>query len=100
MLVLTRRTNQSVVIGGNIVVRVLQVQRDQVRLGIEAPREIQVHREEVFLALEEANRRAAAISPQLEDALGPLAREKAPGAEQPGAGTEEDQETATAPERE
>lgn len=73
MLVLTRRPNQSVVIGGTVVVRVLQVQRDQVRLGIEAPREIQVHREEVFEALQEANRQAAASSPAaLTDALAAL----------------------------
>ncbi len=85
MLVLTRRTNQSVVIGGNIIVRVLQVQRDQVRLGIEAPREIQVHREEVFRALEEANRQAANIPPRLDPVLGPVARTGAdPEAEDDG----------------
>lgn len=73
MLVLTRRANQSVVIGGTVVVRVLQVQRDQVRLGIDAPREIQVHREEVFEALQEANRQAAASSTvALTDALAAL----------------------------
>ncbi|MDA8392757.1 MAG: carbon storage regulator CsrA [Actinomycetota bacterium] len=73
MLVLTRRANQSVVIGGTVVVRVLQVQRDQVRLGIEAPREIQVHREEVFKALQEANQQAAASSTAaLTDALAAL----------------------------
>lgn len=73
MLVLTRRANQSVVIGGTVVVRVLQVQRDQVRLGIEAPREIQVHREEVFKALQEANQQAAASSAAaLTDALAAL----------------------------
>lgn len=60
MLVLTRKANQSVVIGGSIVVRVLHVTRDQVRLGIDAPPEVQVHREEVFLALQQANRDAAA----------------------------------------
>ena len=51
MLVLTRRTNQSIMIGRDVVVTVLEVRGEQVRLGIEAPREVDVHREEVFDAL-------------------------------------------------
>ncbi|HEX5615888.1 MAG TPA: carbon storage regulator CsrA [Acidimicrobiia bacterium] len=58
MLVLTRRANQSIVIGNDVVVTVLEVRGDQVRLGITAPRSIDVHREEVFKALQEANRDA------------------------------------------
>ena len=49
MLVLTRRVNERIVIGENIVVTVLEVHGDQVRLGIDAPREIKVFREEVIL---------------------------------------------------
>ena len=48
MLVLTRRKNQSIVIGDEIVVTVLEVKGDQIRLGITAPREIQVYREELL----------------------------------------------------
>ena len=48
MLVLTRHVHQSIVIGHDVVVTVLEVRGDQVRLGITAPKEIQVHREEVF----------------------------------------------------
>lgn len=51
MLVLTRRANQSIMIGDDVVVTVLEVRGDQVRLGIVAPREVDVHREEVFRAL-------------------------------------------------
>lgn len=51
MLVLTRRTNQSIMIGHDVVVTVLEVRGEQVRLGIQAPREVDVHREEVFEAL-------------------------------------------------
>lgn len=58
MLVLTRRANQSIVIGDEVVVTVLEVRGDQVRLGITAPRSIDVHREEVYKALQEANREA------------------------------------------
>ena len=48
MLVLTRRKNQSIVIGDDIVVTVLEVKGDQIRLGITAPRDIQVYREELL----------------------------------------------------
>ena len=58
MLVLTRRADQSIMIGHDVVVTVLEVRGDQVRLGIRAPREVDVHREEVFAALQSANRAA------------------------------------------
>lgn len=61
MLVLTRQADQSVMIGNDIVVTVLEIRGDQVRLGIRAPRSIGVHREEVFAQLEEANRGAARV---------------------------------------
>ncbi len=59
MLVLTRRANQSIVIGKDIVITILDVHRDQVRIGIKAPRDVDVHRLEVFEALEKANQEAA-----------------------------------------
>src|SRR5437660_11835345 len=59
VLVLTRRANQSIMIGHEVVVTVLEVRGDQVRLGIRAPRSIDVHREEVYLELTKANRLAA-----------------------------------------
>ena len=51
MLVLTRHANQSIMIGEDVVVTVLEIRGDQVRLGIRAPRSVDVHREEVFVAL-------------------------------------------------
>ncbi len=60
--------------------RVLQVSRDQVRLGIEAPSDIEVHREEVYLALKEANE-AASMGTEL-SALGQVLKEDSPGATQ------------------
>jgi len=59
VLVLTRKTDESVVIGDNIVVSVLEVRGDVVRLGIEAPRDVAVHRREIFDELQRANREAA-----------------------------------------
>ena len=58
MLVLTRRKNQSIVIGDGIVVTVLEVKGDQIRLGITAPRDVQVYREELLAALTDANKSA------------------------------------------
>lgn len=55
MLVLTRRKNQSIVIGDGIVVTVLEVKGDQIRLGITAPRDVQVYRSELLEAIEAAN---------------------------------------------
>lgn len=48
MLILTRRINETVMINDNIKVTVLEVSGQQVRLGFEAPKEVTVHREEVF----------------------------------------------------
>ncbi len=51
MLVLTRKTNQSIMIGDEIEVSVLAVARDKIRLGITAPREVPVFRKEVYLSI-------------------------------------------------
>ena len=59
MLVLTRRKNQSIVIGDGIIVTVLEVKGEQIRLGITAPRDVQVYREELLAALTDANKSAA-----------------------------------------
>jgi carbon storage regulator len=59
VLVLSRRTNQSVIIGHDVVVTVLEVRGDVVRLGISAPRDVSVHREEVFEELKKSNQAAA-----------------------------------------
>lgn len=62
MLVLSRRTGESIVIGSDIVVTVLDVKGDQVRIGIAAPREVRVHREELVRQLEAENTGAAGSS--------------------------------------
>ena len=69
VLVLTRRANQSIMIGHEIVVTVLEVRGDQVRLGIKAPRSIDVHREEIFAQLQQANRDAVKPSRHALDSL-------------------------------
>lgn len=59
MLVITRKTDQSIIINGNIEVVVTGMTKDGVRLGIIAPKEVQVHRREVFEAMAAANRAAS-----------------------------------------
>lgn len=72
MLVLTRRSQQSIMIGKDVVITVLEVRGDQVRIGVSAPRDVAVHREEVFLELQETNRAAASPSTDAVTALGRL----------------------------
>lgn len=72
MLVLSRRKGESIIIGNDIVVTVLEVRPDQVRLGIDAPRSVSVHREEIYLEVMREN--AAAVASADRDA--PLLRRK------------------------
>ncbi len=60
MLVLSRRPQQSLLIGHDVVITVLEVNGDTVRIGISAPPEVQIHREEVYRDLQRSNREAAA----------------------------------------
>ncbi len=66
MLVLTRRAGESIVIGDEVHVVVLEVRGDTVRLGIEAPRSVQVHRAEVYAEVQAANAAAAGVVDNLE----------------------------------
>lgn len=59
MLVLTRKKDQTIVINDNIEITVLDIQGDQVRIGINAPRNVSIHRKEVYLEIQEENRKAA-----------------------------------------
>jgi carbon storage regulator len=71
MLVLSRRVGESIVIGDDVVVTVLEVRGDVVRVGVDAPRHVQVRRQELLEALEETNRAAASPAP---DAVAKLSR--------------------------
>ncbi len=64
MLVLSRKVGESIVIGDDVVVTILEIRGDLIRVGIDAPRHIKVHRREVFEAIEAANREA--VAPTLE----------------------------------
>jgi carbon storage regulator len=68
VLVLSRNPGQSLMIGHDVVVTVLEVRGDVVRIGVSAPREVDVHREEVYRELQETNR-AAALSQDAGESL-------------------------------
>jgi carbon storage regulator len=70
MLVLTRKSNQSIMIGDNIEVSVLSIVGDKVRIGIQAPRAIPVFRKEVYLEIQQENAAArASARAEIDDAL-------------------------------
>ncbi len=62
MLVLTRKVNQSIVIGDEIEVVVLEVRGEQVRIGVRAPKAIAVHRKEIYEQIRQENLNAAGVS--------------------------------------
>lgn len=78
MLVITRKPEQSIVIGGEVEVIVLGITKDGVRLGIKAPRSVQVHRREVFEAIAAENRAAAEAKVPLQDAAALLRAAQVP----------------------
>ena len=59
MLVLTRKKNESLVIGDNIEIEILSVDGEQVKIGIKAPKNVDIHRKEVYLMIQNANSEAA-----------------------------------------
>lgn len=59
MLALSRKVNESIVIGNDIEITVLEVKGDQVKLGISAPRAVPIYRKEIYLQIQEANKEAA-----------------------------------------
>ena len=70
MLVLSRQRDESIMIGDNIVITVVDIRGDKVRLGISAPTEIPVHRQEVYEAIQRENLRASQLDPKDARGLG------------------------------
>ena len=68
MLVLTRRIGERLRIGNDIELIVLEVRGRDVRLGVTAPASVSIHREEIYLRIQDSNRAAALTAPTLTDA--------------------------------
>ncbi len=59
MLALTRKVQESIIIGDNIEITVLSINKDQVKLGISAPKDVKVHRKEIYVQIQQENKDAA-----------------------------------------
>ncbi len=64
MLILARRIGESIMIGDQVEISVVDIKGDQVKLGINAPPQVKVYRREVYAAIQEENRAAAAAAPK------------------------------------
>ena len=72
MLILTRKVGEIITIGDDIKIQVIEIKGKQVRLGIEAPKKYSIHREEVYIRIQEENRRAASKSPFFLKSIGDI----------------------------
>ena len=87
MLILARRIGESIMIGDQVEISVVDIKGDQVKLGIKAPAQVKVYRREVYTAIQEENRAAAAgpgVLPKLEELL-PAEEKKPPQGGPPAA---------------
>jgi carbon storage regulator len=81
MLVLSRQRDESIIIGDNIVITIVDIRGDKVRLGIEAPTEIPVHRQEVYEAIQRENAKSDAEARTMRRPAAEKACSKTPAAD-------------------
>lgn len=89
MLVVSRRAGESIVIGDNVTVSVLEVRGDVVRIGIDAPRSVAVHRQELLAQLAQSNQEAASPSDNAVDSLLTAMRDRSGGKGSQGDGSKD-----------
>ncbi len=81
MLVLTRKKGQSLMIGQNVEITIVDIQGDQVRLGINAPKSVMIHRKEVYEEIMHENREASSVhlpTEELKKAMDSVYKKKPP----------------------
>ena len=76
MLILTRKINETIMIGDRIEISIVDIKGDQVKVGIKAPRNVKVYRQEVYLAIQKENIEAAQIKPDKIPSLDNLLKRK------------------------
>ncbi|MBH0230883.1 carbon storage regulator CsrA [Halobacillus yeomjeoni] len=69
MLILNRKKDESIRIGDDIEIKVISVEGNQVRIGIDAPSDLEIHRQEIYLAIQEENKEAASLNNDLMNLL-------------------------------
>jgi carbon storage regulator len=84
MLVLSRQKDETIIIGDDIEITVVDIRGDKVRLGVSAPKEISVHRKEVYDAIRRENREAAQVKPEDLSGLGKIKPNPNPQQQNPG----------------
>ncbi|MCR4717802.1 MAG: carbon storage regulator CsrA [Lachnospiraceae bacterium] len=67
MLALSRKSGESIIVGNNVEITILEVKGDQVKVGINAPKSVPVYRKELYLQIQEANKEAASQNASPED---------------------------------
>ena len=72
MLALTRKQNESIIIGNDIEITILDVKNDQVKLGISAPKSVGIYRKEIYLQIQEENKKAMESAAPALDAIAQL----------------------------
>lgn len=70
MLVLTRKAGESIIIGDGIEITVIETKGDQIKLGIKAPKEVDIHRKEIYESIQQANQQAVSQSINIDQFLG------------------------------
>ncbi len=76
MLILTRKENQSIMIGDNIEITIVSIKGDHVKIGINAPPDVKVFRKEIFEEIQNANKEASNINPNTIKDIGSLLKKK------------------------
>jgi len=66
MLALSRKTNETIVIGNDVEITILEIKGDQVKIGISAPRSVPIYRKEIYIQIQEANKEAAESTASME----------------------------------
>lgn len=66
MLALSRKTSESIVVGNDIEITILEIKGDQVKIGIDAPKSIPIYRKEIYIQIQEANKEAASSTASME----------------------------------
>lgn len=69
MLILTRKSGEGIRIGDIISLKIIEIRGNQVRIGIDAPRDLSVHRDEIYVLIQDQNKAAAQSSPKNPDVL-------------------------------
>ncbi|WP_249871315.1 carbon storage regulator CsrA [Oceanobacillus saliphilus] len=69
MLVLSRKKNEAIKIGADIEITVLAIEGDQIKIGIDAPKSVEIHRKEIYMDIQQQNNEAANISMDLIELL-------------------------------